>query len=407
MNEDARHVRHLYGWSFTLRFGAGLLGWLLTVVAGLPFLEDAFFYEAIGAQVAQDWLAGHASEVLSHAMATRGIPWLMVATIGGIYWLTAGVRIVPALLAGYCAITALTPVLAYKIARHLGMPPRAALFSGRLVAFSPAFAFWSGALYKEGLVLLMLNLCFYNVLKLQQRWTWSTMAAAFGSLTGIFALRFYLAALMTGVTFVGLALGRNCTSKGGFPVILRQIFIVGAFSLLVIGSGLQEDIAATLPTDFDEVLQTLDSSRHDLGTAASGFSAGISGGTPAAAAAYLPVGLGYFWFAPTPWQWGQLRQNLVIPETVVWICLYPIMILGLRRAIRSDLQGSLLLAIAAAVISCFYALFAGNIGTVYRMRIQVWLILAIFAGWGRQALWEKRAQAQAQRRRALQPLLCR
>lgn len=393
--DDARNVRHLYVWSFGLRFGAGMLGWLLTVMAGMPFLEDAFLYEKMGAQIAQDWMAGHASEVLAQAIGTRGVPWLMAATIGGIYWLTGGLRIVPLLLAGYCALTAITPVLTYRIARHLGMPPRAALFSGRLVGFSPAFAFWSGALYKEGLVLLMLNLCFYCLLHLQQRPTWHTTAGAFGALAGIFGLRFYLAALMTGVALVGLALGRG--SRHSFPAALRQIFLVAAFSLLVVGSGLREKMAATLPSDLDEVLQTLDSSRQDLGAAASGFSAGISIVTPGQAAAYLPLGLGYFLFSPMPWQVGQFRQNMVIPETLAWVCFYPLMVWGVRRGLRANFQGILLLAIAAGAISCFYALFAGNIGTVYRMRIQLWLILAIFAGWGRQALWEKRAAQQLRR----------
>src|SRR5215472_15953301 len=72
-------IRRLFFWAFILRFGLGLTGWVLTHLAGIPFFEDASYYEEMGHLIAQDWLAGHSSAWLSYAMANSSTPWLLPA----------------------------------------------------------------------------------------------------------------------------------------------------------------------------------------------------------------------------------------------------------------------------------------------------------------------------------------
>jgi hypothetical protein len=47
-----------------------------------------------------------------------------------------------------------------------------------LVVFSPAFAFWGGALFKDGLIFLVLNLLVYNILRLQTGMRWKSLLIA-------------------------------------------------------------------------------------------------------------------------------------------------------------------------------------------------------------------------------------
>jgi hypothetical protein len=393
---QADDLRHLYLGALAFRFGAGILGWLLTLMIHIPFLEDAFYYEQLGAGIARDWLAGRPSEWLAWAWTMDRTPWLLPTLIGCFYWLTGGIRLVPLLLLAICAITALTPVLTYLIARQIGLSRRGAKFAGALVAFSPAFAFWSGGFYKEGFILLLLNLGMYHVLRLQRVWRWDSMLILAACLFGLFGLRFYLAAMMSAIVLLGLVLGRSKSGDGALTVF-RQVLILAGFAGLLFGFGLTARVRRILPTDVSEAMSTVETSRHDLANSAdSGFARNVNLTTPAQALAFLPLGMGYFMFSPLPWQLGQVRQNLVIPETAFWIGLYPLMALGVARGLKRDFQSSGLLLAAAIPISCLYTMFCGNIGTVYRMRIQVWLLLAIFAGWGWEA-WKERLENRDRR----------
>src|SRR5262249_35571620 len=115
---------------------------------------------------------------------------------------------------------------------------------------------------------------------------------------------------------------------------------------------------------------------------------------------FLPTGLFYFLVVPLPWQLGSLRQNLAIPETACWLILYPIMLVGIRQGLRRHFQGTFLLLAIVLALCCLYALAIGNIGTAYRLRIQVWLVCAVFVGWGWHALRERYSGRQQVLRQA-------
>lgn len=396
VSEGYADMRRLYLWALAFRFGAGMLGWLLTLLVNIPFLQDAFYYEETGAGIARDWLAGRSSEWLSAAMDADRVSWFLPTVIGGFYWLSGGIRLIPLLLLGICAITALTPALTYLIAREVGLSRTGANFAGGLVAFSPAFAFWSGGFYKEGFILLLLNLSIYQVIRLQRQWRWNSLLILAACLFGLFGLRFYLAAMLSVIVLLGLLLGRSTAGEGALTM-MRQVLILAGFVGLFFGLGFTERLRRIVPGDFSEALGTIEGSRHDLANSAdSGFARDLHISGPAEALEFLPTGMGYFMLSPLPWQWGSIRQNLVIPETAFWIGLYPLIGWGIVRGLKGNFQASALLLAAVVPISCLYALFCGNIGTAYRMRIQVWLLLAIFAGWGWEA-WQAR-QAAAGRR---------
>jgi hypothetical protein len=150
--------RQIYRHALLIRTAFGIVAWISTTQGILSLMEDALFYEEMGYRTAQAWLEGRPSDWLQAAMSEGRQAWLMVASIGGFYCLLGGLRVVPLLIFVQSLVTAWIPVLTYRITRLLGADPVAARTAGRLVAFSPAFVIWSGALYKEGPVLLLISL---------------------------------------------------------------------------------------------------------------------------------------------------------------------------------------------------------------------------------------------------------
>jgi hypothetical protein len=390
---EGRLLRRIYWASFAARCSIGLVGWFVTAfqLVNISLLEDALFYEDMGAGVADDWLAGRSSPWLTDAIEHSRSGWGMVVVIAAFYFLTGGLRLLPLLIVGHSALTAWTPIWTYRIGRKLHASSSAAAFGAWLVALSPAFAFWSGALYKEGLLLLVLSVVVYHALTLQETGRLRSLVIIVLSLPVLFALRFYLAGLVTIVLFLGLLLARNRPSSDdraglGF---LRQFLVVSIIGALLFAIGFTDRIAQIAPEDLGDGLARIEGSRKDMSNQPSGYLGHENISTPLEALAFLPKGLVYFLASPFPWQYStdmeHLRQTLAIPETLAWVCMYPLVLIGLRQAWRRNKPGALLLVLLTGAICGFYAIFCGNIGTAYRMRIQVWVLWAPLIGMGWEA----------------------
>lgn len=401
MTPDQQEERRLYRWSFVLRAGAGIIGWLFTIWGLIPFLADALNYEYLGSVVAQDWLAGRSSPWLDAAFnsAAGREAWFIVSFIAVIYWLTGGFQSVPLLIIIYSLVTALTPIIVYRIARQLGAAPGTARVGGWLVALSPAFAFWSGALYKEGLVLLFLTLALYQALRLQEKLELKAILLICVSLIALFGLRNYLALMLIAVILAGLLLGRSRKPVRGAAsfVLIRQVLIVFLFITALGVLGIAQTGQRFLPNDPLTTLQQFQTSRTDLANYGSGYLRGADVSTPEKAIAFLPIGIFYFITVPFPWDFGPIRQNLIIPEVAFWLLLYPMLIIGMVRGLRRNFQGSSVLIAMSLAMCVVYALLVGNVGTAYRERTQVWVLWAVFAGWGWEWLQERRRMKRPRR----------
>jgi hypothetical protein len=388
-------ARRIFVWAFLARAVVGIVAYLLTVYTPVPFLEDALWYEEEGYGVAQEWLSGRwgALDTLPHGVQMAKP---VVATIAGFYYVTGGTRALPLLLVAYGAITAIIPVYLYWIGIELGAPERAAKGGGWLVALSPAFVLFSGSLHKEGLILLSLSVAAYHALRLQSRWRPRSFITLVLSLLVLFALRYYIAIVVCGAVALGLLSVRGANRPGvstriTMPMVMRQGAIVVAFVGLMGTLGFQESADRPLEESREGLLVQVDQYRRGLAMyGQSGYLPEADASTPQGAAEFAPVGLLYFLAAPFPWQTGSLRQNLVIPETVFWVLLYPLVAVGMARNFRVNRPGTVMLVAATGGMCIVYALMSGNIGIAYRMRTQVWLLWAPFAAWGWEAWRERR-----------------
>jgi hypothetical protein len=404
MDVDIRMTRRLYWGAFIVRALAGLVAYVLTLYTEVTLFEDALYYEEMGYGIAREWLAGRSVDfdVLSRGAQSA---WLLVVAISIFYYLTGGIRAVPLLLVAYSAVTAVVPVFVYRIAHELGLNRASARQAGWLVALSPAFVFWSGSLYKEGLVMLALGAAIYHTLRLQARWRSQSLVLLALSLFMLLALRFYLAILMSLVVVFGLLWGRREITRGHGSVHswLRQASVVTVFIGLMVSLGFNESAERRLEESPEGGVVELDLTRINVNrqwsstSAESGYLPETDVSTPLAAMRHLPVGVAYFLSVPFPWQFGSLRQNLVIPETAFWLLLYPLIAIGIGHGLRINRPGTVLILAATGGMCVVYALLSGNVGIAYRMRSQVWLLWAPFAAWGWQVVRARRWQAQQMR----------
>jgi hypothetical protein len=389
-------MAQLYRWAFLVRVFVGLLAYALTVYADLPIVEDAQFYEEMGYEVAQNWLSGRQVDFDSLPEGVQTAR-LLVAAIAAFYYVLGGLRALPVLLIAYSAVTALVPVYVYRVGRELQAPEAVARRAGWLVALSPGFVFWSGSLYKEGLTLLLLSVAAYHTLRLQSGWRGRAFASLVVCVVALWGVRFYLAILLGLAAALSLLWGRmpGAGRFRGVPVFVRQAAIMSAFTLAIISVAVTVRTEHVLLESDEGVLVNLDVRRAGSAREArSGYLQEASVATPEKALQYFPVGLFYFLTVPFPWQVGAFRQNLIIPENVFWLGLYPLMVIGMRRALKSNGPGTVFLLLMSGGMCVVYAVLSANVGTTYRMRSQVWLLWAPFAAWGWEVWRERRRQAR-------------
>lgn len=224
------------------------------------------------------------------------------------------------------------------------------------------------------------------------------------SLFCLLALRFYLAIMMSVVVVLGLLWGRKdpgarTQAHALLPPLARQALIAAAFMGLLVTLGFSEGAERRLAESPEGQVVEVDLTRLNVDrqwsatSAYSGYLTEADISTPAAAVRYLPVGLVYFLAVPFPWQFGSLRQNLVIPETAFWILLYPLVGIGIVRGLRMNRASTMVLLAVTGGMCVIYALVSGNVGIAYRMRSQVWLLWAPFAAWGWEAWRRRRGRA--------------
>lgn len=394
-------MQRVYWWGFVVRVGAGLVAYLSALYTDLVLFEDASYYEQMGYYVANQWLTGQSGDLFEILPEYSRFATLLIVMIAVVYYVLDGLRAIPVLLVLYSSITAFVPVYTYRVAQELGTSAVAARRAAWLVALTPSFAFWSGALYKEGLALLALNAGTYHTLRLQARWQARSAVIVAVSLLVLWGVRYYLAVLMVLAVAVALLWRRRTMVSGsrddrGTPVLVQQAIVAMLLVALMAGMGAVESTQEVLLETDQGILVDLDRRRHWLANAAaSGYLQEARISTPDQALEYFPKGLLYFLTVPLPWQFGGMRQNAVIPETLFWLLLYPFIALGFLHGLRVNRAGTAFILTMTAGMSVFYAMLSGNVGSAYRMRCQVWLLWAPFAMWGWETWRQRRTSEKA------------
>lgn len=342
------------------------------------FGGDAFAYDVKAAQMVDNWLGLSINPDTSFFEfdPRSGIAW-------GMYYITATIYLIFGrnifAAQSFCAVIgAATAPMVYFCARRIFNNLKVARFSAIAIAVFPSFVIWSGQLLKDGLIIFLLVVAMTMVMQLQAKFNYLALLTLIMSMFGILSLRFYIF-YMVAVAVVGsFVVGISSTQRS----LVRNAVILAAlgFGLAYLGVGQRASVELSVFTR----LERIEGSRRDLARAAeSGYGEELDVSTAGGAIAALPVGFTYLMFAPFPWQAGNLRQAITIPEVLVWWASIPFLIIGLVYTVRNRLRNAFAILMFSLMLTLAYSLFQGNVGTAYRQRtqIQVFLFILVGVGW--------------------------
>jgi 4-amino-4-deoxy-L-arabinose transferase-like glycosyltransferase len=331
------------------------------------FHEDASGYEINGMTIASMWRGDYPPFPMTD---TPGVLYLS----GAIYYVLGIYR--PAFSYFNCIVGTVLVFCVYRLAIRL-FHPAVGRLAALLVAFMPSMILWSSMALKDTTVTLALVIALSSCVSLKQRVTPLAVAGILLTLALIHSFRFYMLYFVGFAIVLSLALDRGVRF---FTGVYKQIFLVaaalGLFALLGITDRAEQNM------DF---LTLEAASRYRYGmaiTARSGFAADVDVSTPAAALAYLPVGIAHLLWAPFPWQMVSLGPLLAAPETVFWWFLFLPTAQGVVLAIKRRLADTSPLLIFTVTITCAYSLIHGNVGSAFRQRSQILVFLFIFSAAG-------------------------
>lgn len=362
------------------------------------FGGDAISYDESGYALLRVW---QGAPVFRTDVEASAAGWGMPYLVAFIYALIG--RNMLAVQFFNAVVGAATAPMIFLCARHIFRNNRVARLSTFLVAFYPSLVLWSSQGLKDGPIVFLLALAMLATLKLGEKLSVKYFLVLVGAALGILALRFYVFYMLMAAIGGALVIGmRPLTSQR----LWRQFIILIGIGLSMTYLGVLRTASHQLDTFGN--LEAVQRSRSDLAQSAeSGYGRDMNVSTTAGALKAIPLGMAYLLFAPFPWQYSvtSVRQNLTLPEMIVWWTSFPLMVLGLWFTLRYRLRQSLPILLFTSMLTVAYSVFQGNVGTAYRQRAQLLIFYFIFVAVGIILLKERGEEEQQRARAARQALI--
>ena len=374
-----------------------ILGTAIFVFNGQMFFGgDALTYDYNGWAQLQGWFGDQYSRSIANQFIERGSGAGMVYLVSAIYAIVG--RNMLAVQLVNSVFGALTAVIIFLCAHHVFKNVRVGRLAGIAVAFYPSLVLWSSQGLKDGPIVFCLALAILATLKLGEKFTFRYIAVLVCALLALLSLRFYVFYMLCAAIAGAFVIGMQAITATSFARQLGAVLLIG-LALTYFG------VTRSAGVQFQEYgsLERIQRSRLDLAKSAdSGFGRDVDVSTTSGALSTIPMGMAYLLFAPFPWQVGSLRQNITLPEMIIWWASFPMLILGLWFAIRYRLRMISPMLIFTVMLTLSYSVFQGNVGTAYRQRAQLLVFYFIFIAVGFVLLKEKREERKRQRMEALE-----
>jgi dolichyl-phosphate-mannose-protein mannosyltransferase len=338
------------------------------------FHEDAEGYEAVGMHIADGWAGRGPPYPFVTGLPNRGFFYISAA----IYYVMLGVR--PAVSYVDAIFGSLTVLFVYRLSRRF-FHPIVARLAANLTAFTPSMVLWSSVALKDPLMALLVLLTLDASVELKRRFSVRALLGVVLPIIAMQPIRFYMIYFLFFAVAGSLMIERGGKLLTGLPKqLLFGAAVVGLLALVGLSGAAQQNTELM-------TLQSLSTFRYGMATTAnSGFDANVDVSTPARALTYLPVGIASLLLAPFPWQFGSMRAAFAAPEMIVWWSLFPSLISGIIFAVRRQFSRVAPLIIFAMTMTAAYGLMQGNVGSGFRQRAQIFVVLFIFTslGWYRR-----------------------
>lgn len=337
-----------------------------------------------------DALSYHAEAVrFSLALLGTGplVPTAASNAFGYVYFVSfiyAGIgasSLIPILI--NCFVGVACGAYVYKIALEIWKDRRVALFAASLALFMPGVLIWSTFNLKDSWVNLFILIALWRLILIRERGLKINdliiVAACIGAL---WTTRFYMTLIIAPLLLYAIGAGRK---KSLVYLGILFLILVLVFSYAFIGRTIRN-----VTIGLEDVSNRL-SELATEGGSSTGVFQDIS--SPSGAIAFLPKGLVLLLFSPFPWKAPTSTLSaLSYPETILMYILWPLIIIGIIETLRRKPEGFDILILYTASAAITYALLAGNIGTFYRIRTPIVLLLFVFAAGGILKIRRKRAQ---------------
>jgi hypothetical protein len=244
---------------------------------------------------------------------------------------------------------------------------------------------WSSQALKDAPIIFLLAVVMLATLKLGEKLSFKYFVVLVCGLLGILSLRFYIFYMVVAAVGGAFAIGMRSLTTQNF---LRQFVVIIGVGLAMTYLGVLRGGGSQLERISN--LENVQLYRSALANSAqSGFGADVDVSTTSGAIRAVPVGLIYLWFAPFPWQLGNLRQSITLPEMLIWWSLFPLLVLGVWFTVKYRLRQALPILIFTSMLTLAYAVYQGNVGTAYRQRAQLLVFYFIFVAVGIVLLKER------------------
>ncbi len=365
-----------------------LLGTVIFVFHGQEFFGgDALTYDTVGHSQALGW----AGDKIAGLYALRftngpGSGWGMVYLVGAIYGILG--RNMLAVQMVNSVLGAATAVIIFLCAHLVFGNLRVARVAGIAVAFYPSLVLWSSQGLKDGPIVFCLALAILATLKLGEKLSYRYILVMVFALMAVLSLRFYVFYMLCAAIAGAFVIGMQTVTATSFARQLAAVLMVG---LALTYFGVTRSAGVQLERYGN--LERIQRSRLDMAKRAdSGFGRDVDVSTTSGALSTIPTGMLYLLFAPFPWQVGSLRQNITLPEMVIWWASFPLLILGFWFAIKYRLRMISPILLFTVMLTLSYSVFQGNVGTAYRQRAQLLVFYFIFVAVGFVLLKEKREE---------------
>jgi hypothetical protein len=335
------------------------------------FHEDANGYEWFGMAIARGWHGAHTElEYIAENAQNYGYKYVAAA----IYYVFG--QFAPLAACFNCVVGTVSVFLVYHLARqffHAVVARRAAL----LTTLVPSMILWNAMALKESIMNVLILVALLSCVSLKRRFSVWPIVGIAASIAAMQPIRYYM------VYFLGCAVVLSLFFERGVGMVsgvYKQVLLVGAVVALLAVTG----IAGSVDRDAGTMtLARVSQFRQGMAvTANTGFSADVDISTPGGALLFLPIGMANLLLGPFPWQMGSLRALLTAPETVYWWLLFPSLIRGLIGSIRSRFAETSPLILFTGTLTVAYSLMHGNVGSGFRQRSQIFIILFIFTAYG-------------------------
>jgi hypothetical protein len=292
----------------------------------------------------------------------------------------------------------LLAVVTYALGREL-FGPRVGLVAGILTAFFPSLVAWSAINLKDILVVLLTVTATYGLLRYARRHEWWALLLALAALLAIENLRqfvfFILCWLMPLAFLLADRSGWRRKLLLALPLVLAIAFFNFGTNNEKFGTNFLTPKALT-EAEWKRWLEERDAATginedsvkppRDLETIVE------------RSITYLPKGVFYVLFGPTPWEARSGFAQAVIPEMLAWYTLLAAALLGLCLTLRQSWRDlALPLAFSAAWVLAL-ALTEGNTGNIFRHRSMFMPFVFLLSAVGLVWVWDR-----WQARRATRP----